>query len=211
MSSFGSGIGFANYTELKAAIGTQWLNRSDLTERIPSFVALAEEDIRSDLRRETIREPLTINSNVVPLPVACEELRSVRFNTTSWQHSLDMKTYAALSALRNTGSGRPHYGAVVDGVLLLDIAPDGDYTAEIVYFAALTALSDTNPTNNTLLDHPSIYLYGSLIHSAPYLEHDDRLPTWVSMYDRAVAKANKRREESELGSAPLSAGLPVVF
>lgn len=202
---------FADYDELVTTIGTRWLNRSDLAERIPGFIELAEADMRRDLRVNTVREALTLDSNAVSLPAACEELRSVRFNTSSLQHSLDGRSAAALSALRVTGSGQPHYYAVVNNVLMLDIDPDSDYTAEIVYFEKLVALSAEAPTNSTLLNSPDIYLYGALIHSAPYLEHDERLPLWQSLFDRAVAKENIRRENSEMGSAPTSVALPVVF
>jgi hypothetical protein len=202
---------FASYSELQTAIGTNWLNRTDLDDRIPAFIAMAEEDIRADLKQAVIREALVLDSNAVALPAACGELRSVRYNDSSRQYSVNMTSESNLAALRRTGSGTPAWGAVVDNTLLLDVDPDTDYTAEIVYFEELVPLSDDAPTNSVLEDFPSIYLYGALIHSAPYLEHDERLTTWVSMYDRAVQKANKRREDSEFGSAPMSAGLPVVF
>ena len=42
-------MAISNYSELKAAIA-DWLNRSDLTDSIPDFIALAETRHKRDFK-----------------------------------------------------------------------------------------------------------------------------------------------------------------
>jgi len=56
----------------------------------------------------------------------------------------------------------------------------------LVYYARIPALSDSN-TSNWLLDYsPDIYLYGALMQSAPYLQNDERITIWSSLYLKAI-------------------------
>jgi hypothetical protein len=204
-------MAITNYTELKAAVAN-WLGRTDLTDRIPEFIALAEADIGRNLRKQVIRDTLTLDSAAVALPDDCAELRSIRLNASSqFYFPIQITTPVGLSILREAGSGVPQYAAVVDNTLLLDITPDSDYETEIVYFEALTALSDSAPTNSTLTSAPDIYLYATLKEAELYLEHDERNPVWTAKYLKALTDENNARERAELGGSPTVIGLPVVI
>lgn len=204
------------YGDLKAALAN-WLTRGDLTARIPEFVELAEADIKRKLRRECARSALTASANPISLP-AWEELKAVRYNTTSYQYPLQIVTYATLADLRSVGTGRPSYAAVVPlassvvSELHFDITPDTAYTLEAIgYLAVGSILGADGNTSVTLTKSPDIYLYGSLIHSAPFLEHDDRLAMWRDLYESAIEDENNARERMELGASPMNMGLPIVF
>lgn len=207
-------MAISNYSELQTAVGN-WLNRSDLTDRIPEFIALAEAEIKRKLRRKVVKAVLTIDAAEEALPSAAAELRSWRLNTSTaaWNGPRDILSNEALNDYRTMfqSAGRPRYAAVVNQTLLVVPAPDQAYTAEIVYFEALTALSTSNTTNTTLTESPDLYLYGALKHAAPYLEHDERVPTWKGMFDAAIDELNLVREREEFGGAPLPVRLPVVF
>jgi hypothetical protein len=206
-------MAIANYTDLKAAVAS-WLNRSDLTAVIPDFITLAESDIERDLRAATTREALTLNSAAVSLPATCEELRSVRLNTTVYQQALEIVTPEHLADYRQVWAGataRPQWGSVVNGVLLLAPTPDQSYTAEIVYFTALIPLSGAVATNIVLPSAPDIYLYGALKHAEVYLEHDEKAMVYQTLFDAAIEKENLKRERQEYGGKPGPMRLPVVF
>ena len=64
--------------------------------------------------------------------------------------------------------------------------PDGTYTAELVYYAEIPALTDSNTTNWLLTLAPDIYLYGTLMQTAPYLQDDARLQTWAALYQKKM-------------------------
>jgi len=85
-----------------------------------------------------------------------------------------------------TASGRPKFFGVVGSELRFVPTPDSNYTAEIVYFANLNKLSGSVSTNFVLTSSPDIYLYGSLLQAAPYLQDDARIQTWATLYERAL-------------------------
>jgi hypothetical protein len=75
---------------------------------------------------------------------------------------------------------------VVGGQFRISPTPDATYTAELIYFAKLTKLSSTVASNWLLTSSPDIYLYGSLLQAAPYLQDDARIQTWATLYERAL-------------------------
>lgn len=204
-------MAITNYTELQAAVGN-WLTRADLTARIPEFIALAEADIRRELKDKKAGSiiTLTAGANAYVLPTAVGRLTLVRYDETTRKYPLREKTGAGLAEIRRSGTGAPQAYIVLNGVLYFDVTPDSAYQMEIQYIEALTPLSVGSPTNNTLTKSPDIYLYGALLQSAPFLEHDERLPMWEDRFEKAIMKENMYREEQELGAAP-EMDLPVVF
>lgn len=204
----------SNYTQLQSAVAN-WLNRDDLTDRIPEFIRLAEAAIDRTLRRSTTRASITISGESTELGAGVAELRSVRLVTSSrsLDVALEVVTPEMLADHRANlpATGRPAVAAVLNGNLIVAPAPGGAYTAEIVYFNALVPLSDTNPTNVVLTEAPDLYLYGSLMHSAPFLEHDERLQTWTALFESALEQLHLRREREEHGANMRPIRLPVVF
>ena len=203
-------MAISTFAELKTAVAN-WVGRADLTSRIPEFIALAEADMRRNLRDSVTREALVIDSDTETLPAALGELRSIRFNTGTREYPLTITTPENLAALRRSGSGVPFYAAVVGDTILFDVTPDTSYTMEIVYFDQITPLSDSNTSNNTLASSPDIYLFGALKEAELYLEHDERNPIWAQKYQKAVNDENTRRELAELGAAPRAPRLPIVL
>ena len=63
-----------------------------------------------------------------------------------------------------------------------------------MYYQKIAALSDSNTTNWLLTYAPDVYLYGSLLHSAPYLKEDERVTVWGQLYAAAVVQLNLQSE-----------------
>lgn len=200
------------YSTLQTAVAN-WLNRDDLTDRIPEFITLAEARIGREMRGRVIVSPFTASSGATSstLPEDCGELRSIRHNSALYNCAIKLTTPYGLDNFRDLASGTPEAAAVVNGNLLWNRQLDADYTFELVYFAALTPLSDDAPTNADLTSAPDLYLFGALAEAAPFLEHDERAPLWESKYQAALSAVNTARESAELGAAPLTMALPVVF
>lgn len=189
------------YANLKTAIG-DWLNRSDLTAVIPDFVTLAEVEMKRRIRRTSISDTLDIDDEVVDLPSDLAELRSISLSTGQPELDAPLRRCTpemlAERKARNAGvAGRPSDFAIVAGQLQVAPPPDQSYTANIVYFEELSALSDSNTSNSVLTEAPDAYLFGALLQAAPYLEHDDRIATWREKFDRAMDQLNDRRQREE--------------
>jgi hypothetical protein len=204
-------VAISTHAELKAAIAS-WLNRSDLTELIPDFIALAEADMTRNLVLPTIvgEDTLDAGSDELDLSAILGYPKSVVMNTTTYMHPLVMTTLPALAGLRRIGSGVPWYYAFADSKLYLDVVADSAYDIKIEYVPDLVPLSIT-PTNATLTRSPDIYLFGALKEAELYLEHDERNPVWSAKYQKSVADENDARERAQYGAAPVAPRLPINF
>lgn len=159
-------------------------------------------------------DTLSLDSGAVTLPSDLGELRYLRLNDGVYQYPIEITTPVAVADMlydQAGAGGIPARGAVVEGVLRLAPTPDQTYTAEITYFQALTALSDSNTTNFVLDAAPDLYLAGALIEAFLFLEWDERIPAWNDKFTAALDELERQRERSEFAAAPAPVRLPVVF
>lgn len=169
-----------------------------VADQIDTFIRLAEARHRREIRmREQLtRASLTVDARYVSLPADFLEAVNVRL-LTSPVTALQSVTIDEMTDLRTENQGKPAYFSIQSDIEF-DKAPDQSYSGEITYYAAFTALSDSNTTNDLLTTYPDAYLYAALAASAPYQMADERLPVWESMYRAArdginlqAAKARK--------------------
>lgn len=184
-------MAIATYSDLKSNIA-DWLNRSDLTAVVPSFISLAESQFNRDERLRTrdsqVRATATFNQQYEALPSDYLEMANLNINGVV---PFGKMQFVSLNQIDNykdayTTAGVPKYYTIVGNQIELLPVPGQDYDAEMIYYAKIPALSDTNTTNWLLSKHPDVYLYGALIQAAPYLKDDDRVGTWSNLYERAV-------------------------
>jgi len=181
-------MALTTYTELKASVA-DWINRDDLTAVIVDFISLAEAQIERTLRttQMIVRATASIDGEYSAVPADFLETRTVKLNTNPIQ-PLQFETVDSLDSLRTqyTAPGRPQYFGIVGTQIRVVPVPDTTYTAELIYYGKLTKLSSTNATNWLLTSSPDIYLYGALLQGAPYLQNDERIQTWATLYERGL-------------------------
>ena len=192
------------YAELKTNIA-DFLNRDDRTSVSSTFVSLAEADLNRQIRhwRQEKRSTASIDTQYSAIPA--DMLEVIRFYITSGDtRPLELISQAEMldRKFRNLNtSGQPAYYAVTAGELEVYPVPDGTYTSELYYFGKTDALSDSNTSNWILEHYPDAYLYGSLIHSAPYLKDDARIQVWAALYQNAIDAINQASEKAKFGGS----------
>ena len=192
------------YAELKTNIA-DFLNRDDLASVSSTFVSLAEADLNRQIRhwRQEKRSTASIDTQYSAIPA--DMLEVIRFYITSGDtRPLELISQAEMldRKFRNLNtSGQPAYYAVTAGELEVYPVPDGTYTSELYYFGKTDALSDSNTSNWILEHYPDAYLYGSLIHSAPYLKDDARIQVWAALYQNAIDAINQASEKAKFGGS----------
>ena len=196
-----------NYSELKTAIAN-WLNRDDLTSVIPDFISMAEASMTRDIRhwRQEKRSETTLDEQYEDIPSDYLETVELTINN---DRKITLISTAEMQRRKEASSatGEPKYYRLVADQFEFFPSPDGSYTLSLQYLARTSALSDSD-TSNWIIDYaPDVYLYGSLIHAAPYLVDDPRIQVWGSLYAGAVAALNKESEDSKF-SGPLRIGVP---
>jgi len=196
----------ADYDELKAAVA-DFLNREDLTAVIPTFIRLAESRIDRDLRhwRQEKRSAATLDSQYSTLP--SDFMQPIRLQIldtpTGEVKPLSMPQMLQMRADRSDRVGRPEYYAMTSGSIELFPTPDAEYNASMVYYGRIPALSVSNTTNWLLTEAPDAYLYGALVHAAPYLKDDTRLTVWESLFKLAIDTLNLSSDAAKWGGSGL--------
>jgi hypothetical protein len=182
-------MALSTYAELKTSIG-DWLNRSDLSATIPDFISLAEAQIERTLRTRQmmVRANASFDAEYGTVPSDFLETKSLKLTSTNPIKPLEFLSIDDMDSVRSqyTASGKPRFFTVVGNQFRIAPTPDGAYTAELIYFAKLTKLSNSVATNWLLASSPDIYLYGALLQAAPYLQDDARIQTWATLYERAL-------------------------
>ena len=197
-------MALTTFAELKSSIA-DFLNRDDLTSVIPDFITLAEADMNRNVRhwRQEARTSQTIDAQYEDLP--SDFLEAVRYYVTSSDtNSLELISQGEMLERRERSlntTGRPQYYAITAGQAEFYPTPDGTYTAELYYVQRITALSDSNTSNWVLQYYPDAYLYGALVHSAPYLAEDNRTAVWSSLYQNAINAINMESEKAKFGGS----------
>lgn len=196
-------MSITNYGTLKTAIADT-LNRDDLTSVIPQFVSLAHAQFNRKIRshRQITRGSLTIDTQFEALPA--DWLETIRITMDAnpirvlTQISMDDLTRYRTATDNNTDA--PVYFAHNGTDIELFPTPSTSYTGQITYYAKITALALDGDTNWLLTNHPDVYLYGSLIHSAPYLQDDARIVVWAGLLAQAMTEIEDESNAARFGS-----------
>lgn len=192
-------MAIGTYSELQSAVA-DWLNRDDLTTVIPNFIELAEAELTRNLRHRKMitRASLTISAEYTATPSDWFQTQSLILETDPVTQ-LEYLTSEALNAKRanSVAAGKPLFFTMVGTEIQAYPSPDASYTGEIVYFAEIPALTDSNTSNWLLTLAPDIYLYATLIQSAPYLQDDARLQTWASLYQKKMLDIDISNERAQ--------------
>jgi len=196
-------MSITNFGTLKTAIADT-LDRQDLTSVIPQFVSLAQAQFNRKIRshRQITRGSLTIDAQFEALPA--DWLETIRITMDAnpirvlTQISMDDLTRYR-TAIDNT-TDAPVYFAHNGTDIELFPTPSTSYTGEITYYAKVTALSADDDTNWLLTNNPDVYLYGSLVHTAPYLKDDARIALWAGLLAQAMDEIENETAAARFGS-----------
>lgn len=190
------------YTDLLSDIAS-WLNRDDLTAVIPTFIRLAEADMNAKLRlRAMLTRATTTVSGDGYETVPSDFLQMYRLTLDAeeiqFMPAIQVTGYAA----RYLGESPLYYTILGDEIQFAPIGPTPGGSLEMTYYARPIALSATNLTNALLTANPALHLYGSLVHSAPFLGDDARVQVWGTLYNQALDAVQSADDAAEF-PAPL--------
>jgi len=198
---------FTNYTGLKAMVA-DWLNRSDLTTVIPTFISLAEYRLQREIRSRKMLVVATTNTSSgnskIGLPTDFLEMRDIHLNTTPASSIKYLSPNSFYEKSRTTDIGQPKDYTILASEIQLSPIPDSVYTLQMLYYQKPTLMSSSNASNVFLINYPDALLYAALGESAPYLKDDPRLQTWATLYDRAISAINLSDQNSEYSGQPMS-------
>jgi len=196
------------YTGLKASIA-DFLNRDDLTSAIEDFITLAESQITRDVRHMKMeaRASGQQDGGDEYMQTPSDWLETIRLHLTGTGTSvvnlISRDAMADKRAGAENATGTPTNYTHADGQFQLYPTPSVTTDFELLYYQKPPALSSSNADNWLLLEAPDVYLYGALLHSAPYLAEDQRVAIWAQMYSAAVLQLNESSEQAQYSGSGL--------
>ena len=207
------------YATLQTAVAN-WLDRSDLTDRIPEFIALAEARMNRTLRlsmmlnvdETTLGGAATLVAGTRDYALPSGYLQMVDFHLrTSPITPLSYLTPENMNRMwAGSQGGKPlAYTIFADNStgtpikkVRLGPSPASAYDYSIMFYKKIDALSVANTTEQMLTDNPDIYLYGALLEAEPFLMNDQRVQLWATAFQESVrALQEQDNKDRHSGSA----------
>ena len=188
-------MALSTFTELKDAVA-DWLDRSDLTARIPDFITLAEARVNRDLRIRAMEVRSTMTTTAgkqyFNLPTNYIQMRNIQLNTNPVT-PLEYITPEMLDRLYGSSTtGKPRAYTLIGDEIQLSPIPDSTYSLEMAFYEKFAPLGDGtggSVVSNWLTSNaPDVLLYGSLLEAEPFIKNDERIGLWVNAYNSAVTK-----------------------
>lgn len=200
-----------NFSNLKASIKSR-SKRNDISEAdLADYINQAESAFYNNpvsalrLRAMEARATATADtaSRFLALPDLFIQMRRLKLNdpfTGGRDTDVKYRTPEQMP-LRNL-TAIPLFFSVTTQ-LEFDSTPDQAYTVEMQYIKKLSPLSDANPTNVILTDHPDVYLYGAL--SALFVDamEGDVSDFFKNKFYEAIQGANSTDQAARYGPAPV--------
>lgn len=193
-------MAITTYALLQAAVA-DWVERSDLTTRLPTFIANAEAKVNRVLRegRMQAQDTASISAQLTELPTDFREAitAQVRASGSDPYSKLDPAPSDVIASYNDdlTVTGRPQFFGILGDQLMLYPTPDVAYTVLLTYFTKLPALSHANTTNWLLDDAPDVYLDGAL---AAFYEWDrdfEASNRYLQKFDAGLAEVMAQRRQ----------------
>lgn len=166
---------------------------ADFLAQIPNLIALAESSIAAELKTYlqliVVETNLATNQTVLNKPARWRKTVSMKVN--GQPVLLRSQDYVA-QYLSESSNGQPAYYADYDyNNWNFAPAPDQSYPVEIIYYAEIQPLDESNQQNLWTAIAPQAMLYGALLQAQGYLKALDKLPVWKQYYTDALAALKK--------------------
>ena len=205
------------YTQLIADVQA-YANRDDarLLAQLPSLISQAEQRITLDLQTldskinigalDVVSANFSVGGDVIVKPARLKQVVSFNYDGGTVAERRTPIHRRSYNFCRRywpdpAATGAPRYYADYDNEHFLIVrTPDDDYPFELIYYAAVEPLSETNQTN-WLSDHyPGVLLYATLLEAQPFLKRDERVQLWQAAYTNGLQNmgAEQKRREDEL-------------
>ena len=173
----------------------QFMERDDpdFVAQIPNLIALAESNIAAELK--TYMQLIVVETSLA-------ENQSVLNKPARWRKTISMKINGKPVVLRSQDYVAQYQSESENNVPLYYAEydfnnwnfapkPDQEYPVEIIYYAEIQPLDNTNQQNLWTAIAPQAMLYGALVQAQGYLKALDKLPMWKGYYTEAIAALKK--------------------
>jgi hypothetical protein len=198
-------MSIANYSELNTAVAN-WLDRDDLTDRIPEFIALCEARFNRLLRIRAMEYKQTASTVAgqrnLALPTGFIQMRNLQMNETPIvpMQYVTPEIYDRLYG--STLTGTPQMYTIIADEIQLGPIPGSVLTIEMLFYKKFDALTSAASTNWMIINAPDVYLYGCLLEAEPFIMNDPRVQLWAAAFEQSITSMQEQdNKDRHSGSA----------
>lgn len=177
-------MSISTYAELQTAV-TNWLDRTDLSSRIPEFITLFEAALnrRLAVRQQTTSTTLTVTAGSATLPTDY-----LLWKRVTWQgnptRELDYVTPSFLAAFNADGVSADPLFFTIEGSTL-KVAQLSNLDLVLLYAQKVPPIATTDP-NWLLTANPDAYLFGTLAAAKTFTTGDEARGAALSEFKLTV-------------------------
>ena len=204
-------MAISNYTELKTAVAN-WLDRDDLTDRIPEFIALAEARFNRVLRLRSMEVKYTADTVAgqrnLALPASYIQMRNFQVNTSPLTTLSYVTPEIYDRVWGGSTSGTPKFYTILANEVSFGPIPATIMEVEMLFYkkfdnlASATTSGYPDSINWLLTNAPDIYLYGTMLEAEPFIMNDERGPLWAQALQQGVSDLQEQdNKDRHSGSA----------
>lgn len=193
-------MAISTYDELLTAV-VRWSNKPEYRDRAPDAIALTEAKFNRYLRcreMETTLGTFTIGGEYVALPSNFAGVRTFYLNGLP-RLDLEHRPNDQQAIDYPTDTGKPRFYNIHETDFRFAPVPNGNYSATLVYFRAIPALTSSATTNWLLTSHPDAYLYGALAELCGF-DGDERGDKWLAKTFAALDEIKAQSNRDRLGT-----------
>ena len=198
-------MSIATYSELNTAVAN-WLDRDDLTDRIPEFIALCEARFNRLLRIRAMEYKQTASTVAgqrnLALPTGFIQMRNLQMNENPIvpMQYVTPEIYDRLYG--STLTGTPQMYTIIADEIQLGPIPGSALTIEMLFYKKFDALTAAATTNWMIINAPDVYLYGCLLEAEPFIMNDPRVQLWAAGFKQAITDMQEQdNRDRHSGSA----------
>lgn len=186
-----------DYATLVTAI-QNWTARADLNSVIPDFITLAEARINRDLKVRQMLSTVGLTASGGSFTLPSDLISIVRVSITDNGYDRELQPLPSSNNLNARQATAKGY--VVEGQVAKIIGGDGSEDVTLSYYGKIPAVATS--ANWLITAYPDIYLYATLLETAPYIGNDPKIGVWQAGYESAIDSLNRTDSESRFGASP---------
>lgn len=193
-----------NYTDLQRLVAA-YMDRDDLDDRLPVFIALGENRLNRLLRtvNQEFRSIWMIDSESWDMPDDFRRLRKIHIEGMPDRPLTEINPQSA--AFNFSGAAGIPSCYYIEGRTISFAPPPADETQfRVTYWRRVPPLTATEDTNWLLQEHGDIYLFAALLEACLYIRDPEGVALCSDKLDEAIAELRRESREDRHGGGPLA-------
>ena len=177
-------MALTTYAELQTAILSR-MDRSDLTGPVVDWITISEAEINRWARVNWLETEtdLTPSGAFVDLPADFNSMRSLYWNYSNYRVPMDQVSPDMLDKIIPSNLvGFAGYFCIQNNKIEIRPTPSGGGDVTLNYYFKPDALSDSNTSNEILVNAPDLLLYRALAEGYDHIMNLDMSQKYLQMY-----------------------------